>query len=60
MIYDITPQRCTIESYFVKKTCMSVFGGKNSLEDTQVPTGANEQNYENNRACTLALAGSRK
>ena len=40
--YDRTPQRSTIESYFVKKTdnlheCLR----KNWLQETQVPTGAN-------------------
>ena len=64
--YNIIPQRCTVESYSVKKIIciicnVSIHGGKNSIEDTRMPTGANEQkNLKNNRPCTLALAGYSK
>ena len=39
-MYDITLQRCTIETYFVKKIiCMKCLRETKSLEDTKVPIG---------------------
>ena len=43
-----------IEGYFVKKIiCMSVYGGKKSLEDTQVLTGAKKT--KNNDCCVRTV-----
>ena len=60
MMYDITPQRCTTESYSVKIICMSVFGEKIHWKTLRCPLTLMNRNYEYNKVCTLALAGSRK
>ena len=57
-MYDVIPQRCAAESYFVKKIICMIFDypqEKKTMEDTHVLTGANE--LKNNRPCSLALAG---